>query len=427
MDILHYLNVACAPAKAALPPGAPPLFAKYAPTTMCDLATFLPAGVSQQVLDWMRSVVSGSTTRNTALLVGPSGSMKGLLVQLAATELHREAISLQNMTADPTLASQRGHTLVVFAHAMDALDGASIDKVREFAKTWPRIPLLLFTCSEVHGKVIELSRATTVFRLGPPSPASLAAFAGRILAGEGLDPALAQQLVAACSPDFYQVANTIAFNRGAKGIVAFTKDPRIEAMTVLTEHMFARCRPHMSSTFHAFLAEGGLFSPLVAENYIDAAGDIHTAAAAADDLSAADAMEACMYELQAWSLLDPWVFRASVLPCHRVARHVPGHKPRFSKLWSLYSNASQRNGRLVAVRNGLATKAGTLHPCLDLGMSVASMLWCMLEGGDSGRAAQLTQESGVSPLVAHHLARMAGRGKYKAAHQRALVAACSRR
>lgn len=470
MDILRYLNImkqqqqqepcSCNNNSSR---SSSSLYAKYAPTNLGELEPLLSPGLAQQLLEWMEAVTAATTTatpKPVALLVGPAGSMKGILAKLAAAQLGRETESIGTLLTDPTLLQRRAMSLVLTANAMDNFDGTGVDMVKQTARTFPRVPILISCCSELYGKVTELSRITRVFVAGPPKPHHLQLYAARILAGEGLDPLLlASKIVDRCSPDFCQVASNIELNRSSFFrqqhnkqqpffLVTFQKDPRQDALSVLAEHLFCRRsehkqqqqqqQPSVACSFLAFSAEGGLYTSLVAENYLDAASTIEAAAAAAEDISAGEVMESALYATQNWHLLDAWIGQAAVMPCHRVTAAATTtttttttKKPRFSKVWSLFSNASQRNQRLLHVRHAMLSTSKVFHPdCLDIALSIASMLWhCLTTTTTTTPSSSKVQlpgviaSTGISLEVAHHLTRMAGRTQYKPAHHKLLKAA----
>jgi hypothetical protein len=369
-----------------------------------------------------------------ALLVGPPGSMKGCLVKLAAEQVGHEAEGFTALMADPTLPDRRGRRLVLTANAMDSFEGASPDKLKLFSRSHPNIPLLVLCSSQDFGKVIELSRMTVSFTVGPPSADRLLAFARHVLRCEGMAEAKAARVVGACTADFCQVASTIAFNASQlrnrnhqPQLVSLVKDPRLDALSAMRLYMYHKQGSKgFDATYCAFMAESGLFASLVAENYADVANSIESAALAAEDVSAGDTMEAALYATQAWSMLDSWVCRAAVLPCLQVARACDA-EPRFPKLWSLYSNASQRAARYVALRNALAPSAGVLHSSwLDIGLAAAAMVWGLLRlKRPAQELAPLLQRLHLTPELAHHLARVGGRAQYKAVHHRAIKAAAA--
>ncbi|WIA10835.1 hypothetical protein OEZ85_011001 [Tetradesmus obliquus] len=393
-----------------------------------ELAGYLPPGVPDQLTQWMRAVVTTPhAQKNVALLVGPSGSMKGLLVELVAAELGLEPVSIGRLAADPTLIMRRHSRLVLTANAMDGFDGTSTDTVKQLARANPRLPFLVTACSELYGKVTELSRMMLVFRVGPPTATALIRFAERVLQGEGMPASHAERVVASCSHDFDQVANSVALNNSgccaAAAAVQSLKDPRQDALSVVQEQLFGakQQRRDVASTYHAFSGEGGLFTSLIAENYMDATECIQAAAAAAEDISLGDVMETALYATQGWSLLDAWVCQAAVLPCCKARTHSrPTLVPRFSKLWSLFSKTAQRGGRLAQVRNAVAaTGTGVFHAdSMDMGLAIASMVWSLLERCMPERLALLLADLGVGSDLAHHLARMAGKTQYKAAHRK---------
>lgn len=398
----------------------------FAPAELSQLAPFLPPGLPEQVVQWMVDVGKGLVAKNIALMVGPPGSMKAALTRLAAAQAGREVASMSMLAGDASLLGRRGPGLVLTADATDGSgDGASTDAVRLVARSHPKVPVLVACTSELHGRVVELGRGAIVFRVGPPSHEHLLRYAAHLLQAQGLDPRMAGGVVSRCSPDFNQVESIIALNRcgvsDAAPVVAFTKDPRREALTVIAEHMLSGLRADVASMCKDFQCEAGLFAALVAENYIDAAADVHRAALAAEHISAGDTMEAALYAAQCWSMHDSWAFQAAVLPCWHVRRCAKGTEPRFSKLLSLFSNAAQRNTRMVQVRDILAARARHLQcPCLEQGRAIATMLWDLLRLGRRTAVAELLARHGIPPDLAHHLARMAGKAQYKASHHKVL-------
>lgn len=428
MDILHYLQIEKQTYKVPAQDG---LFVKYQPQTLHELECYLPAGVPEQLQRWVACVIHNQTVvKNIALLVGPSGSMKSLLVKLIAAQLNREPESIATLSVDPTLLCRRGSQLVITADAMEGFDGTSVDTVKHLARAHPRLPIFVYCCSELYGRVTELGRLTAIFSVGPPSESQLIKYAKHILSNEGLDTSVAGKLVKGCSQDFCQVASSIALNRHclSKACVIFEKDPRKDALTIIKEHMFSANPRHLRSVesmFNVFASEGGLFTSLVAENYVDAADTIEAAAAAAEDVSAGDTMEASLYATQGWSLLDAWICQSAVIPCCRVRTHSgkPLHKPRFSKLWSLFSNISQRSNRFLQVRHVLASSSKHLHSDhLEVGISISSMIWSLVKSGHAKQLTDLLLNLGVHAELAHHLARMSGKSLYKPVHHKAIKA-----
>jgi hypothetical protein len=355
--------------------------------------------------------------------------MKGLMIELLSLSIGRTTVSAAQFTADPSLHDARQASLIVTANAMDAFDGISVDKLKHLARTHPRLPIIVTCCSELYGRVSELLKVSVIFKAGPPSHMSLATYAERILAGEGLGVQHASKIAEHSSADFAQVASNIALNRKAlmlgnthSGLISKdVKDHRKDALSAV-----AQCLSGCSfgETVDVFMAEGGLFATLIAENYIDYAGTcpLDVLALCADDVSFGDVMETSMYSTQNWSLHDVWVCQAAVVPCCRL--HLSGKPPhntttpRFSKLWSCCSSTSVRKAKLMQARSALSCVSASGGPDMDTGMAVGAMLWFMIQGGNKQGLRKFADQLGLSAEHVHNLARMAGKQAYKASHRK---------
>ena len=328
---------------------------KYRPRSLAHLSGLCSDMAVLCVNQWIRT-----RQKRFLMISGPSGVGKTTLAKLALTEAGLLIVDIPCSIVKTAKDFEILVRSVTDRHALlvdelDVVEPTLGTIVKDFAKTWPNVPIVLVCQKHAYGKPMDFAKVSEVVQLRRPNRTRAIEWIQSIVRKESIQELDAASLIDQTKGDLSQILVTLELNKGtssasSKGpALVSKKDPPLDAIGTVEMLMCSASPLTASLAMRLTSLDPTIVGSMVSENYVDIASDIHRAAEAADALSVADVMENQMYGHQCWELWDPWTFFGAVYPASRVRRNST-HAIRFTKIWSKLSNMYLRKGHLMTLR-----------------------------------------------------------------------------
>lgn len=362
----------------------------------------------------LRSWLSSGATGPALATAGP-GSGLTTLVQLLLAEAGLESVwvgcatprvraLLERAGASPVSVTLRRKVIVV--DEFDALAGGdtlALSDVLAFARSKPRLPVLVLSHATRSAKTLEFAKAWPKFAFGRPGAGPVAAYLRRVAARHGIGAADEDLAALARAARGDVRAALVALDlwrrsRGAPGPgPVHANDEAVEGLD-LTEAVLRGQRGHtVRDCLRMFAMESAVLPMGLFENYLPSLGkdDLLAAAEAAHAFSDAGVVDRYLYSKQAWDLHDVYgvcAVAATSLALRRHRRGKPSQAFGVTKFGSVWSKAYNMCAKMKQAR-GLVFKyaeAGLQPPGIcDLAW-VRRCLRSAVERGDDESLARVT-------------------------------------